>query len=258
MNIYTDNENKQKNIINMFESIAKSYDKANRIMSMGIDSSWRKEACAKAVEALNSVDSQDDKNLLNIVDIACGTGDMVLCWANAFSAESSKKNSTSRQICITGIDPSAQMLDIARQKCSNSAICSFMQGEAKKLDIASNSVDILSIAYGLRNVVELDLALQEFARVLKPSGVLVILEFMNNDNSGFLNKLMRFYTRNILPFIGGIISKNYAAYKYLPDSINCFVSLDTLAQKLDSVGIKAFFTKGYSADISTLYIGAKI
>ena len=118
-------------------------------------------------------------------------------------------------------------------------------------------MDILSIAYGLRNVVALESALDEFVRVLKKGGVLVILEFMNNKDSGFLQQFMRFYTRKILPLVGGVLSRNYAAYKYLPNSIQDFVSAEDLKGKLENRGVVSYFMKGYSANISTLYVGIK-
>lgn len=239
---------KQEKIVHMFDDIAKSYDKANRVMSLGIDVRWRKEACKKAFEALGVAEIE------RIADIACGTGDMIIHWQNeAYNAQKSIQE-------IVGIDPSKGMLEVAQDKLSHlidSKKITLEVGEAKALNLDSDSVDILSIAYGLRNVVELDIALDEFARVLKPKGILVILEFMNDTKKGWIRSLMKFYTRKILPFVGGMISKNYAAYAYLPDSIKGFVSVEELEQRLLKRGIESYFIKGYSADISTLYVGIK-
>ena len=94
--------------------------------------------------------------------------------------------------------------------------------------------------------------------MLKCGGVLLILEFMNNKTRGLLDIFMRFYTRKILPVVGGIISRNYGAYKYLPNSIEGFVSSEELANKLLQRGVKSYFIKGYSANISTLYVGVKV
>lgn len=239
---------KQEKIISMFDSIASSYDMTNRVMSLGIDVRWRINACKKAFEAL-----QNDK-IDCVLDVACGTGDMLWHWH--IQAQKAHRHISQ----MRGIDPSSGMLDVARTKLAKLPETYHLQldiGEAKKLDIESCSVDILSIAYGLRNVVALDEALNEFVRVLKKGGVIVILEFMNNQQQGLLNRLMRFYTRNILPIVGGLLSSSYAAYRYLPDSINDFVSIEQLQEKLKERGVKSYFVKGYSANISTLYVGIK-
>lgn len=242
-------QEKQDKIVNMFDEIAPSYDKANRVMSLGIDVSWRVSACKKAFEALGK------ENIECVLDVACGTGDMLWHWQN-------EANKAQKHIAhLLGIDPSSGMLEVAHQKLDSllkQGRLRLEKGEAKALNVESQSVDILSIAYGLRNVVALEEALDEFVRVLKPGGVIVILEFMNNEKKGVFDSLMRFYTSKILPLVGGLVSKNYAAYKYLPDSIQHFVSSEKLAQKLLDRGVKSYFVKSYSANISTLYVGVKI
>lgn len=241
--------NKQEQIVEMFDQIAPTYDNANRILSLGMDVVWRSEACKKAFEFLESHTPQI------ILDVACGTGDMVLQW------EKIVKKNNKDFIEIIGIDPSNKMLEVAQNKLKNqisSHKVKLLLGEAKKLEqIQSDSVDILSIAYGLRNVVDIKEALREFARVLKNGGVLVILEFTKKEKENFLDKIIGFYTKKILPFIGGIISRNYSAYQYLPKSVQDFFGNDMLKNKLAEVGIETKFIKGYSANISTLLIGVK-
>lgn len=246
-------QEKQAQIVDMFNDIAPSYDRANRVMSLGIDVKWRKEACKKAFEALGK------EHISCILDVACGTGDMLWHWYN--EAKGAHKHIAK----MYGIDPSSGMLQVARQKLAplmEQGIVELSIGQAKALEIESKaipsqSVEIVSIAYGLRNVVDLDKALDEFARVLTHGGILVILEFMNNKPRGLFDSMMRFYTQRILPLVGGLVSQNYAAYKYLPDSIKHFVSSQELAQKLLERGIKSYYIKGYSANISTLYVGVK-
>lgn len=240
---------KQEKIVNMFNVIASSYDRTNRVMSLGVDIRWRKEACKKAFEAL------EREKIECLVDVACGTGDMIIHWheqANLYGKQIVKS---------VGIDPSNGMLQVAQEKLATmlaSGELRLYQGEAKQLELEESSVDILSIAYGLRNVIEIDAALDEFVRVLKPGGILVILEFMNNDSHGLLGGVMRFYTRKILPFVGALVSRNYEAYKYLPDSIQDFVSTSELVSRLEKRGMNMHFLKGYSANISTLYVGVKV
>ena len=133
-----------------------------------------------------------------------------------------------------------------------------MQCEATNLPFQNNEFDILSIAYGIRNVVERKKALEEFARVLKKDGILVILEFTKCENPGILEQFMGFYTKNILPFVGGIISKNYRAYKYLPDSIEEFLTAKKLNLELQESGFEPLYTKSFSANVCTLFVARKI
>lgn len=236
-------QNKQENIINMFESIAPSYDKANRILSLGVDIRWRKEACQKALTYItnNNLNALN----LNILDVACGTGDMIAHWLSKVHNIHS----------INGIDPSSNMLQIAKNKLPPNV--NLINGEAKSLAFSDKSMDILSIAYGLRNVVELDSALAEFKRVLKNNGVLVILEFTKKDKQTLLDKLALFYTRKILPIFGGLIARNYKAYKYLPDSIDDFVTLEELESKLINLGFITRVKKRYIANLCSLIIAQK-
>lgn len=285
---YESNPNKQREIVAMFDSIAQNYDIANRILSFGIDRKWRKEACERAIGLC-------EKDSLDILDVACGTGDMILCWlkvcnsngnssltqdsgiAENFKNPSLRESKATEAIhesqidchdlafaksrndkninSIYGIDPSTEMLKIAQQKLPQSVI--LQNGEAKDLHIDSQSVDILSIAYGLRNVVEIDLALKEFHRVLRKNGILVILEFSKKDNENIFDKIARFYTKRILPYIGGFISRNYKAYKYLPDSVDDFLSLEQIATKLQNLGFSVKFSKRYFCNVCSLIIAKK-
>lgn len=232
--------NKQENIVNMFDNIAKNYDIANRILSLGVDTRWRKEACLKAIKLLQN---KPESNL-QIVDVACGTGDMILNWLK-YTINAN----------ITGIDPSTNMLKIAKEKLPKEI--SLIKGEAKLLEIPDGSIDLLSIAYGLRNVVELDSALGEFTRVLKSGGVLVILEFTKKDKQNIFNIIASFYTRKILPLLGGLISKNYKAYKYLPNSVSDFLTLEELEDRLKTLGFNISFKKRYIANLCSLIIAQK-
>ena len=310
-------DNKQREIVAMFDSIAQNYDIANRILSFGIDKKWRKEACEMAIGLC-------DKDSLDILDVACGTGDMIAQWLKTIGNSSltqslreleksafdrrlalskadfpaqptnltqdtriandskdlnesslrdlqreSKQSKDSPSLAegargwvnipninsIRGIDPSIEMLKIARQKLPPSVI--LQNGEAKDLRVDNESVDILSIAYGLRNVVEVDSALKEFHRVLRKNGILVILEFSKKDNENIFDKIARFYTKRILPYIGGFISKNYAAYKYLPDSVDGFLSLEQIAYKLQNLGFSIKTSKRYFCNVCSLIIAQK-
>jgi len=233
---------KQEKIVGMFDDIAETYDLANRVLSMGIDKQWRRKGCQKAYEIL------DTKNIGQITDVACGTGDLILFWD-----EQAKKEGVTVEKYV-GVDPSVGMLDVARKKVD---FAEFKEGKAQELPIDDNSTEIISISYGIRNVVDRVEALQEFYRALKPGGLVVILEFTKQERRGFVDKIVDFGMKNVLPRIGGLISKNYAAYKYLPDSIEEFLTTEMLAQELEEAGLKMQYTKSFTLGISTLLIAQK-
>ncbi len=238
----TDKEEKQEKIVTMFDDIASTYDKANRVLSMGIDIQWRKKGCNKAFEIL------DKKELGQITDVATGTGDLLIYWK-----EEAEKNNVIIDKYV-GIDPSVGMLEVAKSKVD---FAEFIEGKAQKLPIENESTDVISISYGIRNVVDRVEALHEFYRALKPGGIVMILEFTKQERSGIVDKIVDFGMKNVLPRIGGLISKNYEAYKYLPDSIEEFLTTEMLEKELESVGFEMKYTKSFSMGISTLLVAQK-
>ncbi len=235
-------QEKQEKIVSMFDNIAPTYDTANRVMSMGVDKSWRRKACdlAYGFYAKDSIDK--------IVDVACGTGDMMDFW---------KKRSEVNGIAvgeIVGVDPSQGMVAVAREKFPK---FNYHKAKATEIPLQDESAEILSITYGIRNVVEREAALKEFNRVLKQGGLVVILEFMKNENPSFLGKIRDFYMNKILPKVGGFISKNLEAYEYLPNSIEDFSTVENMKKELESAGFEIVYAKSFSMDISTLLIARK-
>jgi demethylmenaquinone methyltransferase/2-methoxy-6-polyprenyl-1,4-benzoquinol methylase len=226
----------------MFDEIAGTYDVANRVLSFGVDKSWRKEACDKTYALY------DKKEIGFILDVACGTGDMCEFW------DKRAKNLNIEIDKIVGADPSTGMLEKAKEKNLNAE---FVVAEAKNLPFKSDSVDILSISYGLRNVMDRKKGLEEFHRVLKPNGILVILEFTKLKKANLASKVRDFYMKKILPLVGGLLSKNREAYRYLPNSIDGFLTKEMLIEELKEVGFDIKEAKGYSLDISTLFIAQK-
>jgi len=128
---------------------------------------------------------------------------------------------------------------------------------AVEIPLEDASADFLSITYGIRNVVERQAAFDEFNRVLKKEGLVVILEFMKDENKNILKKLRDIYMHKILPYVGGAISKNLAAYTYLPDSIENFVTIQGMQKELEDAGFEILHTQSFSMDISTLMIARK-
>lgn len=239
----TDKKEKQEKIVTMFDDIASTYDLANRVLSFGIDIQWRKKGCDKAFEILGK------KALKQITDVATGTGDLLIYWR-----EQAKKNGVEIEKYV-GIDPSVGMLDVARKKVD---FAHFIEGKAQDLPIADESTDVISISYGIRNVVDRVEALQEFNRALKPGGIVMILEFTKQDRSGMVDKVVDFGMKKVLPRVGGLISKNYEAYKYLPESIEEFLTTDMLAKELEEAGFEMKYIKSFSMGISTLLVAQKI
>ena len=233
---------KQEKIVTMFDEIAETYDVANRVLSFGVDKSWRKDACDKTYAYY------DKKSIELILDVACGTGDMCEFW------DKRAKKSEIKIDKIIGADPSVGMLKKAKEKGLNAE---FVVAEAKSLPFEAASVDVLSISYGLRNVIDRQEGLREFYRVLKPDGLLVILEFTKLQEASTASKFRDFYMKKILPVVGGFLSKNKEAYNYLPNSIEGFLTKEKLVTELEEIGFTIKETKGYSMDISTLFIAQK-
>ncbi len=235
-------EQKQEKIVSMFDDIAPTYDTANRVMSMGVDISWRKKACDLAF------DYYGKKELDRIVDVACGTGDMMGYWQK----QAQKAGVNIKE--LIGVDPSNGMVDVARQKFPD---FHYHISKATEIPLEDATADMLSITYGIRNVVERQEAFYEFNRVLKQNGLVVILEFMKDENKTLLKKLRDIYMHKILPYVGGAISKNLEAYTYLPDSIESFVTIQGMQKELETAGFEILHTQSFSMDISTLMIARK-
>jgi len=235
-------ERNQEKIVSMFDDIAPTYDTANRVMSMGVDISWRKKACDLSFKFYNQ------EKIERIVDVACGTGDMMGYW---------KKQATKSNVVIDkliGVDPSVGMVDVAKKKFPD---FNYYISKATKIPVEKESADIVSITYGIRNVVERQDAFYEFNRVLKKDGLVVILEFMKDENKNILKKIRDIYMHKILPYVGGAISKNLEAYTYLPDSIENFVTIQGMQSELENAGFEMIYTQSFSMDISTLMIARK-
>ncbi len=226
----------------MFDDIAKSYDTANRVMSMGVDISWRKKACDLAFDYYGK-----DK-IECIADIACGTGDMMGFW------EKQAKRSHIKIDSLVGVDPSKKMIEVAKEKFPS---FSYHIAKATQIPLKDESSDIISITYGIRNVIQREKALFEFNRVLKQGGLVVVLEFMKDEDKNILKKLRDIYLHKILPYIGGAISKNLEAYTYLPNSIENFVTVKGFQKELKKAGFEMLYTQSFSMDISTLFIARK-
>lgn len=208
----------------MFAAIAKSYDLNNRVHSMWQDQAWRRFAVRTAAIKPGDV----------VLDVACGTGDLSEWFARGVGGSGAQN--------VQGVDFTAEMLDIAREKAAarppswNASRITYTQGDAMALNIESASVDVVSIAFGIRNVLDPDKALLEFRRVLKPGGRLIILEFAE-PTIGPVRWFNRVYCQRIMPITATWISGDRSgAYKYLPKSVSTFLKPDELKARLLAAG----------------------
>ena len=217
MNSSQHNKNSDFTITEMFDRIAFRYDFLNRLLSCQQDKRWRKQMVAWLPQ-------REDGALL---DVACGTGDVLLTAIRARKDYSE----------FVGVDISKNMLGLAEKKLlrySQSTSIMLKKFSAEKLKFPDEKFDSVTIAFGLRNVVNKEKAIAEFFRVLKPGASLFILEFFPAP-SNLVNLLFKLYFHYILPFIGGILSDR-KAYTYLPKSVASFYTLHELQKRLAQIG----------------------
>ncbi|HVT90837.1 MAG TPA: bifunctional demethylmenaquinone methyltransferase/2-methoxy-6-polyprenyl-1,4-benzoquinol methylase UbiE [Tepidisphaeraceae bacterium] len=211
---------KRSRVQKMFAAIAPSYDINNRLHSLWMDQRWRKKAVKLAEVKPTDV----------VVDVACGTGDLTLAFDRA------------KPQAAWGIDFTFEMLPLARSKSAirnPQSEISFLNGDAQALPLPDESADIVSIAFGIRNVQDPLAALKEFHRILRPGGRVIILEFSLPTNP-ILRGLYNFYFRKILPRTATFISGDKTgAYKYLPESVNTFISREKMMQMMRDAGFQS-------------------
>lgn len=248
---------KKNYVRDMFNNISGSYDKLNHIMSLDMDKGWRKKAIKRIVDV--------DKPL-NILDLACGTGDFSIAIAKFITStrgcsycsccSSNRKPTSSR---ITGVDFSEGMLDIMKSKVEAEGLSDVIvvrQGDGEALDFADNTFDRVSIAFGIRNFEDKEKGLKEILRVLKPGGRLVLLELSLPENSLF-RWIFNLYFNNILPYIGGVISGNKNAYHYLPQSVSAFPKRSEFMKLMSDCGFKSVAHRAFTFGVCRMYIGEK-
>ena len=224
----------------MFGRIAPRYDLLNHLLSLDIDKIWRRRVATQFSVVLHN-------STARVLDLCCGTGDL----AFAFRKEAPQGAD------IVGSDFVPEMLVRARAKAAASgAKVEFVEADALSMPFDSGSFDLVSCAFGFRNLANYERGLLEILRVLKPDGAVAILEFAEPPGRMF-GALYRFYFRHVLPRLGGWISGNASAYAYLPSSVSKFPSPDDLKSRFERGGYVAVRYERWTGGIVTLLTGRK-
>ena len=228
---------KKEQVTKMFDTISKEYDGLNRVISFGIDIKWRK----KAVQLVA------DTNPNIILDIATGTGDLAINLAET-NAEK-----------IIGLDISEGMLYVGKEKILNKSLqdrIEMVVGDSENLPFEDNTFDAITVGFGIRNFETLEKGLAEILRVLKPGGIFVILETSVPTKTPF-KQGYNLYTKNIMPLIGKLFSKDRSAYKYLSDSASVFPYGETLNNILREIGFINVVNRPQTFGVATIYTSSK-
>ena len=229
---------KKEQVAEMFNCIAARYDFMNRFLSAGIDRGWRKKAIKKL--------KKDDPK--QILDVACGTGDMALIACKLLNPER-----------IIGIDISEQMLLVGKEKVEKegfNSIVELQKGDSETINYSNNTFDAITVAFGVRNFENLESGLREIHRVLKPGSQLVVLEFSRPKNS-VIRKLYSLYMGVVAPEMAKWFSNNKKAYQYLNDSAKVFPDREHFVDILNSIGFCDTECKPLSLGICCIYCGRK-
>ena len=218
----------------MFDGIAARYDLVNRVISLGIDQSWRK----KTVRALELAAGH------RVLDLATGTADLAIQVAQTEPGAS-----------VVGLDPSGKMLDVGRVKVTRGALdarVELVQGDAQALPFGDDSFHSVCIAFGIRNVPDRAQALREMARVTRPGGRIAILE-LSEPRSGLLGALARFHIHTVVPYVGALLS-GVKEYQYLQRSIAAFPPADEFAALMQSSNLNVLAVHPLTFGVCHLYV----
>ena len=228
---------KKEQVASMFDSISPRYDLLNRVLSLGIDTIWRK----KAINLLKADKPQ------RILDVATGTGDLAI--------EALRINPKQ----VIGVDISAGMLAMGDEKLRKKKLedrIKLVLGDSEGLPFGSNEFDAATVAFGVRNFEHLLEGLKDIQRVLKPGAKLVVLEF-SKPNAFPVKQLYNFYFRFILPVVGRMVSKDSAAYTYLPASVQVFPEGKAFLGYMEKAGFVNNQEKRLTFGICSIYVGQK-
>lgn len=219
----------------MFDAIASRYDLLNRVLSLGIDRSWRREAVNMLVDA----------GPQRILDVATGTGDLALEAMRLAPKQ------------VVGVDISEGMLALAREKAARMGVSdrvAFQRGDAQRLPFSDRQFHAALVAFGVRNFEDLDRGLTEIRRVLRPGATLVVLEFSQPTRFP-VKQAYALYSRTLLPAIGRLVSRHNDAYSYLPASIAVFPYGNAFLEHMEAVGFTDLACRPLTFGIASVYTG---
>lgn len=235
---YRDERHKAEQVKQMFDSIAPAYDFMNRAMTMGIDKLWR----ARAVKMIAR------EGCSHILDVATGTGDLAIKLAR-----------DARPARVTGVDLSAGMVEVGRRKVEAAGLGEIIDlrvADCLDLPFDDNSFDCVTVAYGVRNFERLLDGYREMARVLRPGGLLCVLE-LSTPTSPIVKPLYDLYTRHIIPTAGRLVSRDTRAYSYLPESIAAVAQGDEMTALMAAGGFTDCHHRPMTFGVCTLYTARK-
>jgi len=237
----TNEQEASRKVREMFTRIAPRYDLLNHLLSAQMDKRWRARATRELCPILQRSDAV-------VLDLCCGTGDLAFSLAEGGKAR------------IIGADFSHTMLVRAKDKsllaANGSTPIPFLEADALRLPFADASFDLVTTAFGFRNLANYEAGLREIARVLAPGGTIAILEFTEPE-PGIIGGLYRFYCQKVLPKIGGVISGDSAAYAYLPKSVARFFRATELAALMQNAGYTDVHYLSMMLKSVALHIGTK-
>lgn len=220
----------------MFGRVAHRYDFANHLLSANVDRYWRRRTVKRVRDVLRRPEAR-------VLDLACGTGDLLV----ALEREAGRT--------LVGADFCHPMLTGARTKLERARLRSLLlEADALSLPLEDASLDLITIGFGYRNFADYSAGLGEMRRVLRPGGTLAILEFTQPPNKAFAS-LYNWYSRRVLPLIGGVISGAPDAYTYLPDSVQKFPAAPELARLMKQAGFAAVDWEYLTFGIAALHVG---
>lgn len=229
---------KKEGIRKLFDNIAPDYDRLNHLLSLNIDKGWRKKAVREIA---------DKQTPMKVLDVACGTGDFTIEIAKKLAAGSK----------VQGVDISEGMMAIGREKIAKAGADADMEmADCEALPYEENTFDRISVGFGVRNFENLEVSLKEMHRVLMHGGKAVILELSLPSNA-FIRWCYKLYFMKILPAIGGMISGNRSAYKYLPASVLKFPAPDKFTEMMKNAGFEPVEHKSMTFGICRMYVGHK-
>ncbi len=226
----------------MFNNIAPAYDRLNHILSLQIDRRWRYNVVRRVVKVLRSVEKP------RILDVATGTGDLALAMARRIATAD-----------VVGVDPSEGMLAVAREKIERVGLSDRVSVDvqsAEELRFDDEHFDVVTAAFGVRNFGDLAGGVAEMVRVTRRGGMVIILEFSTPKNRLF-RSIYNIYSRNVLPRIGALISRDRKAYDYLPASVEEFATVEEFLDIMRSTGLSDCRAVSQSGSIAQIYIGRK-